>query len=107
MFNNYYSLHFRSSSLHYLQFSRVRFLPPYLCQVFQLWHNHGFIQPQYTILSVVTIAILLLIGPKVELSYFAAPLLGLEGFALITHKSISSPLTLYMDTTHKSEHKEL
>jgi len=54
-----------------------------------------------TYLSVVTIVLLLLIESKVELSYFAAPLLCFEGFAVITHKYMSPSLTLYTDKTHK------
>jgi len=43
----------------------------------------------------------LLIVSKVELAYFVAPALCHEYFAVITLKSISSPLTFYTDKTHK------
>jgi len=46
----------------------------------------------------------LLIVSKVKLDYFTAPALCLEGFAVIDQKSISRPLILYTDKTHKSEH---
>jgi len=47
--------------------------------------------------------IVLLIVSKVELAfnYSSAPGLCREGFAVIPLKSISSPLTLYTDKTHK------
>jgi len=45
--------------------------------------------------------IVLLILATVELVYFSAPAFCREGFAVITLKSISSPLTLYTDTKHK------
>jgi len=47
------------------------------------------------------VTIVLLIVLKVELAHFAATALYREGFAIITLKSISSPLTLYADKTHK------
>jgi len=92
-----YNLNFSSSSLHYLQFSHVRFLvmTPYLCLVFQRWHNQGFIQPQYCILF--SCDYYLSHWIKVEIVYFTALALCLEGFAVKILKSISSPLTLYAD----------
>jgi len=47
------------------------------------------------------VTIVLLVVSKVELACFADTALCLEGFAAIALKSISSPLTLYKDKTHK------
>jgi len=52
------------------------------------------------------VTIVLLIVSKVELAYFSAPALCLEGYAVITLKSSSSSLTLYTDETNKNEHRE-
>jgi len=48
-----------------------------------------------------SLVIIVLIVSKVELAYFAVPELCREGFAVITLKSISSPLILYTDKTNK------
>ena len=110
MFN--YILHFRSSSLQYLQFFHVRFLvmTPHLCLVFQPLHNQGFIQPQYYTFNFVSVDYsycpCCIKSWIILFCYSPTPALCLEGFAVITYKFISPPLTLNMDKTPKNEHIE-
>jgi len=49
------------------------------------------------------VTIVLLIVSKVKLDYFTAPTHCLEDFAVIYQKSISRPLILYTDKTHKTK----
>jgi len=104
-----YILHFCSSYLHYLQFSRVIFLvmTPYLCSVFQLWqvwHNQGFLQTQYCILVSCDYCPTYRTKHWINLSCCFSTLL----WRLCTNRS--SPFfhhSLYVPKkTHKSEHKE-
>jgi len=52
-------------------------MTPYLCLVFQLWQNQGFLQSCIAYLSMLTIVPLIV--PKFELAYFL-----LHSFALRT-----------------------